>query len=278
MPRASPFASPRARSRSSRRSPLSRSWAKSFSLPLSETQMVLAIGPEAARGEVGGVEFELAVLEAFAACEVVGVDAVLVPVAVLRHPDRRAVAPESGRLVTPGVERVDVAGDVPGEGGVARGGAGRRTAASAAASSATGEDDRRRLDRWLCRGGSDDPQDPVPATAVRGGHVQGAVGTEHRRAEPAVRAIEFGYDNLTHEGAVRGELEEPQPAVYERGHRQPSLPAAPLLALEEDAATGGKRRIARRPPGLDGVGELREVGHRDVLVVAGHRVPAVVAA
>ena len=94
-----------------RRSP--RSWAKRRLRPLSETQMVVR-SEQTPRGRaVAFIQLELALLDAFAALEVVGVDSVVGAVAVLEEPERGAVGPHPGGLVVAGVEFVDVVLDGP---------------------------------------------------------------------------------------------------------------------------------------------------------------------
>ena len=53
-----------------------------------------------------------------------------------------------------------------------------------------------------------DSEHPVRAVSIRGGHIQGSIGVQHRGPEPSESAVEFGYDDLAHKGAVWGELEE----------------------------------------------------------------------
>ena len=133
MPRAARLRAASAMSRSGRRSPLARSWAKSLSLPLSETQSVRAIGPEAAGREVGRRRARTRRSStALAALEVVGVDGVVGAVAVFGEPERGAVGPGAGRVVVVAVEFLDVTGDVPLEVDLARGRAGRSAAAATA--------------------------------------------------------------------------------------------------------------------------------------------------
>ena len=123
-----------------------------------------------------------------------------------------------------------------------------------------------------------DPEYPVRASAVRGGHVQGAVRAEHGGAQPAVRTVQAGRNDMAHERAARGELEDPQRLPLQRRDRQPPVPLLPVFSLQEDAAAGGQRMISRRPSGLDRTGKLHQVGHGHALVVGRHRIPTVVAA
>ena len=123
-----------------------------------------------------------------------------------------------------------------------------------------------------------DPQYPVASTAVRGGHVERSVGAHHRSPKPTVVPVQLRYGELTHERPVFGEFEHAQGPGLQRGHCQPPLPRTPRASLQEGGAACGEGWVTGRPPGCDGVGELRQVGHRDGLVVAGHGMPAVVAA
>ena len=152
-----------------------------------------------------------------------------------------------------------------------------------------GGDDRRRavVLRHLLgvRGGrkrrrpaGDDLENAVRASAVRCGEVERAPAAQHGGPEAPVGTVELGHDHLADEPPGRGELEDPERPGLERGDREPAAPLLPVGAVEEDAAAGRQRRVAGRPPGLDRVGELHEVGHGNGLVVAGYRIPSVVAA
>ena len=74
------------------------------------------------------------------------------------------------------------------------------------------------------------------------------------------------------------EGQEQDPAGLEAGHRERAVEGAPLVAVHEPAAGRREGRVARAPAGLELLAGQGLVGHRDRLVVAGHRVPAVVAA
>lgn len=74
------------------------------------------------------------------------------------------------------------------------------------------------------------------------------------------------------------EVEEAHLLVLEHRHRQVAAQRPPPLARHEVGASGGDRRVARAPARHPLATRQRAVGHRHLLVVARHRVPAVVAA
>ncbi|MGI8646578.1 MAG: PQQ-dependent sugar dehydrogenase, partial [Nocardioides sp.] len=71
---------------------------------------------------------------------------------------------------------------------------------------------------------------------------------------------------------------EHQPLAREGADGQRAVVPAQLAAPDPGSAGGGDRRRARAPAGVDLGSGQRLVGHRDLFVVAGDRVPAVVAA
>ena len=80
-------------------------------------------------------------------------------------------------------------------------------------------------------------------------------------------------------GACRSasNVRKSDPLAFRHGDRQGAVEGAPL-AVDEAAAGGREGRVAGAPAGVDLLAGQRLVGHRDPLVVAGHRVVAVVAA
>ena len=150
----------------------------------------------------------------------------------------------------------------------------------------------RRSARRRSGGVDEDPQDPVgvgwapgEGDGVGRGDVQGAVRTHHRRAEPAETPVQLGHDDLVDQRAAGSEAQEAQLRLAQGGDRQPPVPCAPLLALQEDAPTGGQGPVpAGRPLRRDGVGEFAPVGHGRAAfgverrAVRVHRVEPVVAA
>ena len=121
-----------------------------------------------------------------------------------------------------------------------------------------------------------DPQDLVGASPVGGRHVERAFGAHHRGSQPSVGAVELRDQDLALQRAGRGEAEDAQPPLLEERHREPAVVGAPVRARDEGAAARRQRRVAGRPFGRHRVGIAGEVGHGDVLVVAGHRIPPVV--
>ena len=129
--------------------------------------------------------------------------------------------------------------------------------------------------RWLARA---DPEYLVVTAAIRGGEIQGSIRTKYRSPQPTIGMVEFARNDLTHKVTGSSELKDSQRPVRQRRHCQSPVPRTPLVTIEEDAAAGSQSWFPRRPPGLNGVGELHEVGHGSVYVVVGDWIPAVVAA
>ena len=87
-----------------------------------------------------------------------------------------------------------------------------------------------------------------------------------------------GHELRAHRGARPVEHHHPELGVLQDRHREGTVPTLPLAAGEERRARRRDRRAPGAPHRAAARRELREVGHRRALVVARHRVPAVVPA
>ena len=124
-----------------------------------------------------------------------------------------------------------------------------------------------------------DDEDPVTAAAVRGGDVEGAVGADHGRPQPVVRRrrVRRRRSRSVRSPVAVNSNRRSDLSVSDATARRPSQ-APHQLPSRKTAPLVPRAGLPGRPLGLDGVGELHEVRHRDALVVSRHGVPAGVAA
>src|SRR5581483_495415 len=113
------------------------------------------------------------------------------------------------------------------------------------------------------------------AVALVGRDVEGAVRSLDRAPESHA-VLQDGRGPGDVAGAV--EVHEAQLAPLQHRDRERAVERLPLRAGQERRAGRGDRAaVARAPDRAHRVRELRQVGHRHGLVVAGHGIPAAVA-